>query len=210
MFQDRSDAGKQLARALEGYAGQDVIILAIPRGGVEVGYEIARGLHAPLDIIVARKLPFPDEPEAGFGAIAEDGSVYMAGNAAGFMSRKTVDEIVHMQTEEIERRVKVFREGRPLPDIEGKTVILVDDGIAVGSTMRACIMMCRNLKASKIVVAVPVAGPDTAREIAAIVDDMVVLETPIGFRAVAQVYLNWYDVPDREVLDIMRDYEAGR
>jgi putative phosphoribosyl transferase len=209
MFEDRKDAGRQLAGALEQYRGRNVLVLAIPRGGVEVGYEIARALDAELAVAIVRKLPFPDEPEAGFGAIAEDGSVYMTPYAE-LMPETVVESVLRAQRKEIERRVKVLRGGRPLPEIRGRTVILVDDGIAMGSTMRACISMCGNLGAAEIVVAVPVTGSDRAEEIGRLVDRAVVLETPPGFRAVAQAYRNWYDVPDEEVLDIMERYEAGR
>jgi putative phosphoribosyl transferase len=210
MFEDRRDAGERLARALEKYrdkparpAGESVIVLAIPRGGVKVAYHVAKHLNAQLEIIVARKLPFPDNPESGFGAVAEDGSTFIFEDAAAWLPQKTVEAIIERQKKEIERRIAVLRKGRPLPDIAGKTVILVDDGIAMGSTMRAAIAMCKKKKAARIVVATPVTGRDTAQEIAELVDEIVVLETPLFFRAVAQVYRNWYDVPDSEVLTII-------
>jgi putative phosphoribosyl transferase len=208
MFEDRKDAGRRLGYALEKFKGGDVVVLAIPRGGVEVGHQVAVHLGAQLGILVARKLPFPDQPEAGFGAIAEDGSVYMSRYAA-LLPPEAVEEVVSRQKDEVRRRVEVLRGGRPLPEVKNRTVILVDDGIAMGSTMRACITLCKNRGASKIVVAVPVTGSDSAEEISDLVDEVIVLETPPGFRAVAQAYRNWYDVPDEEVLDIMRKYEAG-
>jgi predicted phosphoribosyltransferase len=207
MFEDRQDAGRQLGRALEKYRDKAVVVLAIPRGGVQVGYEVARYLNATLSILIARKLPFPDEPEAGFGAIAEDGSTFLADHADDWLPRETITRIMHNQRSEILRRIDALRGGRPLPDIRGTTIILVDDGIAMGSTMRAGIAMCKNLQAGKIVVAVPVTGERQTREIGQLVDEIVVLERPRLFRAVAQVYSNWYDVSDEEVIGIINKWE---
>jgi putative phosphoribosyl transferase len=210
MFDDRRDAGKQLARALADYKGKNVVVLAIPRGGVEVGYQVARALDADFSLVVVRKLPFPDNPEAGFGAIAEDGSAVIIERAAYGLLQDTVERIVEFQREEIERRIRVLRGGNPLPDLKGRTVILVDDGIAMGSTMRAAIKLCENHGVGRIVVAVPATGERAAREIGALVDEIVVLEKPPFFRAVAQVYRNWHDVSDRDVLRIMQAWRTGR
>lgn len=207
MFRDRQDAGKQLALALEKYRGEDVLVLAIPRGGVEVGYHVARYLEADFSLIVIRKLPFPHQPESGFGAVAEDGSVVILEDAARWVPQEAVTQIVQEQQAELERRIEVLRQGRPLPEIAGRTVILVDDGIAMGSTMRASVALCRSEGAGKVVVAVPVAGPQRAQEFEQIADEIVVLETPPYFRAVAQVYQYWYDVSDQEVLATMRRWE---
>jgi predicted phosphoribosyltransferase len=203
MFDNRRDAGRQLASALAHIQDEDVIVLAIPRGGVEVGYQVAQALDADFSLVVVRKLPFPDNPEAGFGAIAEDGSAVIFEQAAYGLPLDTVERIVASQRQEIERRIQVLRGGRDLPDLMGRTVILVDDGIAMGSTMRAAVKLCKNQEAGRIVVAVPVTGQRAAREIGALVDEIVVLEKPPFFRAVAQVYRNWYDVSDQEVLEIM-------
>jgi putative phosphoribosyl transferase len=139
----------------------------------------------------------------GFGAIAEDGSAVTIERATSGLLRDTIERIVEFQREEISRRIQVLRGGNSLPDLKNKTVILVDDGIAMGSTMRAAIKLCENQGVRRIVVAVPVTGERVAREIGALVDEVVVLEKPPFFRAVAQVYRNWYDVSDREVLEIM-------
>jgi putative phosphoribosyl transferase len=208
VFDDRKDAGRKLARALDAYRGKAALVLAIPRGGVEVGYEVAKHLDADFSIIVARKLPFPDNPEAGFGAVAEDGSTYISEDAGRWLPRAVIESTIARQRNEVERRIRALRKGEPLPEVRGKTVILVDDGIAMGSTMRAAIAMCRNLGARKVVVAVPVTGQDSARELAPLADDMMVLEIPPHFMAVAQVYRNWYDVPDSEVLKILARWEA--
>jgi putative phosphoribosyl transferase len=210
IFRDRTDAGQQLAAALDGYRDRHVLVLAIPRGGVEVGYQVARRLEADLSIVISRKLPFPDNPEAGFGAVAEDGSTYIIKEAAQWLSQDVIREIILEQEEEIRRRVAVLRQGQPLPVIIGRTVILIDDGIAMGSTMRAAVHLCRNQKARTIVVATPVSGKETAAEIGALVDDSVILAQPSLFRAVAQVYANWYDVTDAEVIDILKRWRREK
>ena len=206
MFEDRKDAGIKLAKALGKYKGKGVLVLAIPRGGVQVGLEVAKHLEADFSILVARKLPYPNEPEAGFGAIAEDGSIVMLEDAAQGIPKRLVDDIIKGENAEIKRRIAVLRNGRPLPPIKDRTVILVDDGIAMGSTIRASIILCRNFLAKKIVVAVPVAG-ENARGIEPMVDELIVLEKPIFFRAVAQVYRNWHDVSDEEVLTLMKEWQ---
>ncbi|WP_292655623.1 phosphoribosyltransferase [Nitratifractor sp.] len=213
MFQDRKDAGERLARALESYRGTPgLLVLAIPRGGTEIGYEIARYLEADFDLLICRKLPYPFNPESGFGAIAEDGTIYINPRASIPLNEAEVLEIIRQQQEEIRRRIQVLRGGRPLPPLEGRTVILTDDGIAMGSTMHAAVEMCRKAGAARIVVAVPVAGPYAVAEFSRLADDLVVLESPPDFHAVAQVYRNWYDVSDEEVLAIMERWrrEHGR
>ena len=210
MFQDRQDAGQKLGEALKMYKKCEGIVLAIPRGGVEVGSYVAEYLEIPLSLVVVRKLPFPENPEAGFGAIAEDGSAFFVDRISSRLSSDVIQFILEEQKQELERRIQVLREGQPLPSITGKIVILVDDGIAMGSTMQAAIMLCKNKKAKKIVVASPVAGPSTAAELAEIVDEIVILEEPPFFRAVAEVYENWYDASDDEVINIMQESKYFR
>lgn len=210
MFRDRKDAGVRLAEALDVYRKDEPLVLAIPRGGVEVGYHVAVRLDAPLAILVVRKLPLPGNPEAGFGAIAEDGSTFMIEHLAAALGPRTVEEIIRRQRQEIQRRIQVLRRGQPLPALEGRTVIILDDGIAMGSTIRAGIAMCRNRQAKRIIAASPVASPSTADELAEITDAAVILERPAFFQAVAQVYENWYDVPDEEVIEIMEAYRRSK
>ena len=205
MFKNRKDAGEKLAGALERYREENPLILAIPRGGVEVGLQVARKLDAEFSLIIARKLPFPDNPEAGFGAIAENGSTFIFENAQYWLSGETIEQIKQQQIAEIDRRVKTLRGGNHLPVLAKRTVILIDDGIAMGSTMRAAIELCRNRQAGKIVVAVPVAGKEVAEQIKKKVDELIVLEIPAYFRAVAEAYERWYDVSDEEVLDLLRE-----
>lgn len=209
-FKDRWDAGERLGRALTLYKNKDVLVLAIPRGGAIVGYQVASHLHADFSILVARKLPFPDNPESGFGAVAEDSSLYLFDGARAWLPDAVINRIIAEQKEEAARRIAVLRKGKPLPPIAGRTVILVDDGIAMGSTMRAAIANCRNEKAARIVAAAPVSGRQVADEIARIADEMVVLQTLAFFHAVAQVYQDWYDLSDEEVIEILKKWEQEK
>lgn len=206
VFRDRKDAGRRLAAALQPYQGQAPLILAIPRGGVEVGFEVAVGLGAEFAILIARKLPLPGNPEAGFGAIAEDGSTFIVEPMAAVIGPGRVAGIIQQQRQEIQRRIQVLRGGAPLPSLENRTVIIVDDGIAMGSTVRAAVAMCRSRRAERVIVAAPAAGPVTAEDLTKIADEVVILERPARFQAVAEVYENWYDVPDEDVLRIMAEY----
>jgi len=209
MFEDRKDAGEKLAKALAKYKDKDVLVLSIPRGGVEVGYQVAKYLNAEFSLIVTRKLPFPDNPESGFGAVAEDGSTFIYESYSYYLSEETINKIIREQKQEIERRIDVLRKGMPLPEVQNKTVILIDDGIAMGSTMSASIKLCKNRKAKKIVVAAPVSGEEMADKLGKMVDEVVILERPRFFQAVAQVYRNWYDVPDREVIEILEKWDKA-
>jgi putative phosphoribosyl transferase len=207
MFEDRLDAGRRLALAMQAYQGKDVVVLAIARGGVPVGYHVARYLHAEFDIVVARKLPYPHNAEAGFGAVAEDGTTFIFPDAFNKFDKETINDVIHQQQDELFRRIGALRAGNPLINIEGKTVIIVDDGIAMGSTMRVCVTLCKNRKAKRIVVASPVSSVETEKEFNAIADEVVILDTPSDFCAVAQVYLEWCDVTDREVIDLVHQWE---
>ncbi len=202
-FKDRKDAAKKLTLVLQKYRDENPLVLAIPRGGVEIGFELAKYLNADFSIIVTRKLPFPSNPEAGFGAIAEDGSTFIFDDIKQTMDEATLNSIIEEQKEEINRRKLVLRKNKPLPDIFDRTVILVDDGIAMGSTMMASIQMIKKKNPKKIVVSTPVASLRVASDIADLVDEAEILTTPRNFRAVAQVYESWYDVPDEEVIEIM-------
>jgi putative phosphoribosyl transferase len=210
MFEDRKDAGKKLAKRLAKYKGKNVLVLGIPRGGVEVAYEVAKYLNAELSILVSRKLPLPLNPEAGFGAITEDGSTLIQDNAYSWLSRDEIEKVIREQEQEVDRRIRVLRNAEPLPKIKGRTVILVDDGLAMGSTMKASISLCKNKGAGKIIVAAPVSGNSLVREIGDMVYEIVVLEVPPYFQAVAQVYTNWHDVQDSEVIEILQRWKNKR
>ncbi len=202
-FRDRAHAGRLLAEKLIDYESENPIVLAIPRGGVEVGIEVAKRLNCDFELLIVRKLPFPDNPESGFGAIAEDGSSVVFDRFAQTVPETERQQIYEAQQQEIQSRIRTLRKGRPLPAIKGRTVILIDDGIAMGSTMQASVAMCRNQKAQNIIVAAPVSSPRTKSEFQSLADDAVILTTPEFFQAVAQVYENWYDVSDEEVLELL-------
>lgn len=206
MFKNRKDAGQKLAVALQAYKGKNPLVLAIPRGGVELGYEVSKALDADFSLIICRKLPFPLNSESGFGAIAEDGSFFINELAATSVSKKKIEEIIAQQSLEIKRRIQTLRGAKPLPSIKGRTVILVDDGIAMGSTMHVAVELCKKKDAKKIIVAVPVASNQAIQKFSKMADEVVVLESPLDFHAVAQVYENWYDVRDKEVLDFLDSF----
>ncbi|MCJ7766694.1 MAG: phosphoribosyltransferase, partial [Thiovulaceae bacterium] len=204
MFKNRKDAGQKLAAALQPYREENVLVLAIPRGGVELGYEVAKAFRSDFSLIICRKLPYPHNSESGFGAIAEDGSLYINKRAAASVSEHEIEQIILQQSREIKRRIETLRGGRALPSLKGRTVILVDDGIAMGSTMHTAVAMCQKNGAKKIIVAVPVAGREATEEFSKMADEVTVLESPADFYAVAQVYENWYDVSDEEVLSLLK------
>lgn len=204
MFKDRKDAGQKLAVALQTYKEENPLVFAIPRGGVELGYEVSKVLDTDFSLLICRKLPFPFNTESGFGAMAEDGSLYINELATASVSHKEIEQIIAQQSLEIKRRIQTLRGGRPLPSIKGRSVILVDDGIAMGSTMHVAVELCRKEGAKRIIVAVPVASRQAIQKFFQIADEVVVLESPVHFYAVAQVYGNWYDVSDEEVLDFLK------
>ncbi len=207
LFRDRKDAGQKLAQALQKYKDRDdVIVLAIPRGGVEVGLEIAKYLHSDFDMIICRKLPYPFNPESGFGAICEDGSLFINEQALDGLTSRDIRQIIAEQVEEIKRRIAILRNKRPLKNLKDKIVILTDDGIAMGSTMHAAIEMIKKLHPKKIVVAAPTASPQAVQRFSQMVDEVVVLYAPFPFYAVADAYENWYDVSDEEVLSLLQKY----
>jgi predicted phosphoribosyltransferase len=156
-----------------------------------------------MSVIGVRKLPYPDNPEAGFGAIAEDGSIYLVNRKYAEVPSQVMERIIEQQTREMKRRIQIFRAGSPLASIAGKIVIVIDDGVTMGSTMQAAIGFCRNQRAKIIVAAAPAASQQAAAQLAQTADEAVILETPDYFYAVAQAYEIWYDVPDDEVLDFL-------
>jgi len=207
MFYDRTEAGQKLASELNKYRkNKKVIVLAIPRGGVPVAFEVAKKLEAPLGLIIVRKLPMPDNPEAGIGAVSETGEIFWHPQAKIY-SQEIIKKILAEQKKEIERRIKVLRKGEGLPKLKDKIVILIDDGLAMGSTMRAAIKTVKKEQTEKVVVAVPVAGKEILEVIKKLADEVVCLEVPLFFQAVAQVYENWHDLNDQEVIEIILSKE---
>jgi predicted phosphoribosyltransferase len=211
MFTDRKDAALQLAKALEKYKGRNALVLGIPRGGAETAYYVARQLDADLSLLISRKLGHPANPEYAFGAIAEDGSIYLNPASSGQLSEETIQEVVNEQKKEIFRRKTILRQGKPLPELKGRTVILVDDGIATGATIFAAIAMCKKQNAGKIIVAAPVSGYEMEEQLAQKADEVVILEKPDDYYAVSQAYLSFYNLSDEDALKFMqrREKEKG-
>lgn len=202
VFTDRQEAGRKLAERLSSYREQDCLVLAIPRGGVLVGYEVARALDCPLEVIVPRKLPIPWSPEAGFGAVMPDGTRVLNERMVADLglTQVQIDGIVTRVLAEVRRRETLYRGLRPEPDLTGKVVILTDDGLATGYTMLAAVQAARKSSPKEIVVAVPVSPRGTAREVSRVADKLVALHLSDAlFFAVAAFYYNFHDVPDAEV-----------
>ncbi|HXV40423.1 MAG TPA: phosphoribosyltransferase family protein [Steroidobacteraceae bacterium] len=204
IYPDRRTAGQGLATQLGDYAGRtDTIVLALPRGGVPVAAEVAKALAAPLDVLNVRKLGMPWQPEFAAGAIAPGGVLVLnpaAGSATSSLET-LLEPVIESERRELARRERVYRCGRPPLDLRDRIAILVDDGIATGATMEAAAMAARAMGAKEVVVAVPVAPPETVRRIGAHADRVVCPEQPAGFMAVGQFYLEFPQLSDAEVLD---------
>ena len=210
-FADRREAGAELATSLSHYARRnDVVVLALPRGGVPVAYEVAERLGAPLDIFLVRKLGMPGYPELGMGAIASGGVRVLNADVVRWygVSEAQIEQVAREEQRELERREREYRQGRPLTDLRDRVVILIDDGLATGSTMRAAVEAVRQHKPSRIVVAVPVGAPSTCEEFADITDETVCARTPEPFSAVGLWYRNFSQTTDEEVRELL-DKHAG-
>ncbi len=213
MFIDRKDAGIQLAGRLKRYSGKkESFVLALPRGGVVTGAEVARLLRIPLDVLIVRKIGHPFQPELAVGAVSETGTVELNQSiiAASGVSKAYIDEEVSVQKKEISRRVELYRSGKGIVPLEGKTIILVDDGVATGATLKAAIATLRREKISRLVVAVPVAPPETAGELERMADEFICIETPSNFMAVGAHYQDFVQVMDDEVVKLLRLSAASR
>ncbi|WP_071335619.1 phosphoribosyltransferase [Burkholderia contaminans] len=202
IFRNRIDAGRQLATVLERYSGRsDVVVLALPRGGVPVGYEVARILHCPLDVLVVRKLGAPHNPELAIGAIATGGALYLNESvirAIPVTDQQILDTIARERVE-LQRRELVYRGRRPPAAVEGKTVIVVDDGMATGSTMQVCVNALRKRRPKRIVVAVPVCPAGAETRFASIADDFIYVMQPDWFMGISQFYADFPQTSDEEV-----------
>ena len=206
IYRDRIDAGKQLAARLSNYANRDdVLVLALPRGGVPVAYEVAKVLHAPLDIFLVRKLGVPGHEELAMGAIATGGVRVINADVVDYLRipARVVDAVVDTELRELERRERLYRGTRAEPDVSGKTVILVDDGLATGSTMRAAVEALRQQNPARIVVAVPVSAPETCDEYRMGVDEIICVQTPKPFMGVGMWYRDFSQTTDEEVREIL-------
>ena len=204
MFINRSDAGRRLIKKLKKYQAERPLILALPRGGVPVGFEVAQALNAPLDVLVVRKVGTPWNPELGIGAVApgveilDEASLRKLGIEAS-----ALEGIIEQEQLELKRRQQLYRQDKDFPNIAGKTVILIDDGLATGMTTRAAIQVIRKLKPAKLVLAVPVGPRNTVKALSQLVDDVVCLETPDDFYAVGAFYHSFPQVSDEEVINFL-------
>lgn len=207
VFRNRIDAGRRLAAGMESLKGaKNIVVLALPRGGVPVAAEVAKALGAPLDVLIVRKVGLPDFPELAMGAVAPGGVEVIN---EGVIKRWGIgaDQFKHVadrELEEVERRDTLYRRGRGPLQVDGKIVVLVDDGVATGSTVKAAIAALRKMNAQSIVVGVPVAAPDTLRELQELADEVVCVDAPPGFRAVGGSYQDFSQTTDEEVCRTLR------
>jgi putative phosphoribosyl transferase len=205
-YADRRQAGVELARRLRHLEGRsDVVVLALPRGGVPVAYEVARALDAPLDIFLVRKLGLPGHRELAMGAIASGGVRVLNDDVVGMyrIPASIIDETAREEQRELERRERAYRDGQPPTPLQGRVVVLVDDGLATGSTMKAAVQAVRAHAPARIVVAVPVGSPETCGAFVELADEVVCARAPAGFTAVGQWYHDFSQTTDEEVRDLL-------
>lgn len=211
IFQDREEAGRKLGDALKKYSSKDTVVLGIPRGGVVVAAQVAQALGAPLDVIVPRKLGAPHNPEVAIGAVTQDGTIItdeIMVRRLG-LSDAEIDSLAGEVLKEIERRVQTYRNGKTGLNLEKKTVIVVDDGIATGFTVQAALESVRSAGSKKLVLAVPVAPADTVSTLREKVDELVCLQAPEIFYAVGQFYRDFDQTLDREVIELLSEKEGS-
>lgn len=205
-YSDRTEAGRELARALQGYAGTPgLLVIGLPRGGVPVAYEVARALGAPLDVFLVRKLGVPGREELAMGAISSGDVLVLNSEVVDLLDipREAIENAVSREREELSRRERAYRGDRPVPEISGRTVIVVDDGLATGSSMRAAVAALRTHGPSRIVVAVPVAPPETVRVLQGEVDEVVCPLMPADFAAVGLWFEDFSQTTDDEVRELL-------
>lgn len=210
-FKDRTEAGQVLARKLVAYANDvDVVVLALPRGGVPVAFEVATALNVPLDVFLVRKLGVPDQSELAMGAIANCGVRVLNQDIVRSLclSDAVIDKVAAQEQQELERRERLYRDDRPIPQLHERTVIIVDDGLATGATMRAAIEAIRQQQPARIVVAVPISSPETCRDLAAQVDEIICVETPQPFCSVGLWYEDFPQTSDEEVRNLLKQAQT--
>lgn len=206
MYADRRAAGRELARQLQQYGGRDdVLVLALPRGGVPVAFEVAAALDAPLDVFLVRKLGTPGHRELAMGAIASGGVMVLNDDVVGTLGigADQIEAVAEEERGELARREQAYRGGRPLPSLRDRIVILVDDGLATGSTMKAAVQAVRQQQPARVVVAVPVGAPETCRELGAVADEVTCARMPTPFSAVGQWYRDFSQTTDDEVRQLL-------
>jgi predicted phosphoribosyltransferase len=211
IFRDRMEAGDRLARRLEKYEEKDGIVLAIPSGGIPIGLTIAQHLELPFDLVISRKIPIPGNPEAGFGALSFEGSLFLNESLVRelHLTGEEIRELSIPVMKEIQRRNAVFRGERPFPDLGGKITILVDDGLASGYTMMASINFVKKRKPRRVVVAIPTAPENSIQFISDSVDEILCLNIRRGFYfAVADAYHHWHDLSDEEVMELLEQLRS--
>jgi len=211
-FSDRADAGKRLASALTNFAGKNAIVLTIPRGGVVVGYEISKALRLPLDVIIPHKIGAPDNAELAIGAMTEDGTIILDKSLVSYLgvSEEYIKAESERQKHEINRRLKMYRQNEPYANLSGTDVIIVDDGIATGSTMKAALASVKNRGARSVTVAVPVGPPSTINELKRQADRVVCLYMPEYFGAIGQFYRDFNQTTDEEVIELLKENRQER
>jgi putative phosphoribosyl transferase len=205
MFRNREEAGRALARALERYSDEDVVVLALPRGGVPVAVPVAEELHAPVDVIVVRKLGVPFQPELAMGAVGEEGVLVLNEEIVrrSGVTPLELEALERAERHDVEARAARFRGDAPRTPLDGRVAVVVDDGMATGATALAACHVARALGASRVVVAGPIGSPDTVERLRQVADDVVCLETPMWFQAVGQGYVDFHQVPDSEVVALL-------
>lgn len=205
MFENRSDAGRQLAQRLQPIAEEQPVILGLPRGGVPVAFEVAVALHVPLDVLVVRKVGAPHNPEFGVGAVGEGGVLLLDDSSLSALglSREDMEPTIEREREELERRLERYRSGRPGVPIEGRTAVVVDDGIATGVSATAAARVLRAREVARAVLAVPVGAPESVRSLQDVYDEVITLRTPRGFMAVGAWYHDFGQTTDDTVVDLL-------
>lgn len=212
MFSDRTEAGKRLAGRLVDHRGSaNTVVLGLPRGGVVPAFEVAKDLHLPLDVIIVRKIGFPGSPEFAIGAVSESGMVMMNSSivSAYRIDDEYIEKEIELKKDEIARRAALYRNGKGMRDIRNKTVILVDDGVATGASMKASIKAVRKAGPARIIVALPVAPPSTMREIEEMAEEVICLEVHEDFGAVGNYYEDFSQVSDEQVVELLQRARDG-
>ncbi|MBN1366668.1 MAG: phosphoribosyl transferase [Dehalococcoidales bacterium] len=210
IFDNRHDAGRKLAEVLSQYQGKPVVVLAIPNGGVPIGLEVAKAINAEFDVVITRKIPMPLSPEGGFGAIADDGTMILNENIVKKinLTMPQIDYEANKVRSVIKKRTLLYRGNRPLTRVLGKSVIVIDDGLASGITMKAAVTSIRHRRPKEIIVAVPTASTTALPLVRPVADRVITCITGAPPYAVSDYYRHWYDVPDDEVVKVLENWRA--